>query len=138
RSAHPKLAILLLDSNGKQPQMRGQTITTRNGMLQVSSPTAQPWLDSNLPVARFEQEFHPDQPALYAFQWEPGDSLQQANGPSAEDYSLAIAEAGAIHAGLILNLDEKLQKGLVESQPACNFRSEEHTSELQSPDHLVC
>jgi len=139
RSAHPKLAILLLDSNGKQPQMRGQTITTRNGMLQVSSPTAQPWLDSNLPVARFEQEFHPDQPALYAFQWEPGDSLQQANGPSAEDYSLAIAEAGAIHAGLILNLDEKLQKGLVESQPACwalwnkvkehlSFASKSHTS----------
>ena len=118
RSAHPKLAIWLLDSYGKQPQMRGQMIATRNGMLQVSSPTAQPWLDSNLPAARFEQEFHPDQPPLYAFQWEAGDSVEQANGPSAEDYSLAIAEAGAIHADLILAVDEKLQKGLLENQPA--------------------
>jgi hypothetical protein len=118
RSAHPKLLILLLDTNGRQPVMRGQTITTRDGMLQVSSPTAQPWLDSNLAAARFEQEFSPDQPPLYTFQWEAGDSIQRANGPSAEDYSLAIAEAGAIHADLVLNVDRQLQKGLAQNQPA--------------------
>src|SRR5207244_6129943 len=27
---------------------------------------------------------------------------------------------------------------LLERQPTCHERSEEHTSELQSPDHLVC
>ncbi len=118
QAGRSKLSVLVLDSNGKQPQMRGQTITTRNGILQVSSPTAQPWLDSNLATVRFDEEFHPEQTPLYTFKWEPGDSLQQANGPSAEDYALAIAEAGAIHADLILNVDEKLQKGLAENQPA--------------------
>jgi hypothetical protein len=120
RARYPKLSIRVLDPNGKQPLMRGQTITTSNGVLQVSSPTAQPWLDSNLPLARFDEEFHPEQVPLYTFEWQPGDSLQQANGVSADDYCLAIAEASAIHADLVLNLDPYLQKGLVHKQSAAS------------------
>src|SRR5581483_7001777 len=88
RRQYPKMSILVLDTTGKQPMMRGQTITTEKGILQVSSPTAQPWLDSNLALARFDQEFYPNQRPLYTFQWEAGDSVQQADGISAEDYCL--------------------------------------------------
>lgn len=120
RARYPKLSIRVLDPNGKQPLMRGQTITTSNGVLQVSSPTAQPWLDSNLPLARFDEEFHPEQVPLYTFEWQPGDSLQQANGVSADDYCLAIAEASAIRADLVLNLDPYLQTGLAHNQQAAS------------------
>lgn len=118
QAANPKLPIRLLNTNGKQPQMRGQTVTTRNGVLQVSSPTAQPWLDSNLAMVRFEQSSHPGRTPLYSFAWELTDSLQQENGPSADDYMLAIAESGALQADLVLNLHAKLEKGLLEDQPA--------------------
>src|SRR5919109_4897546 len=75
RQLNSKLQILVLDSNGKQPLMRGQTVTTRNGVLQVSSPTAQPWLDSNLAMVRFAQSSHPGVPPVYSFAWELTDSL---------------------------------------------------------------
>jgi hypothetical protein len=114
---NPKLTIRLLSRNGKQPQMRGQTVTTRNGVLQVSSPTAQPWLDSNLAMVRFEQSSHPGATPTYSFAWELTDSLQQENGPGADDYKLAIAESGALHADLVLPLHPSLEKGLLENQP---------------------
>jgi hypothetical protein len=119
RQLNSKLQILVLDSNGKQPLMRGQTITTRNGMLQVSSPTAQPWLDSNLALARFDQQFKPGQPPpLYSFTWDSDDAGQPAKGISAEDYCLAVAEAAAIQSDLVLNLDDTLQTALAQNQPA--------------------
>jgi hypothetical protein len=117
KKSNSKLAILVLDSNGKQPLMRGQTITTRNGVLQVSSPTAQPWLDSNLALARFDREFNPSQPPLYSFTWDSGDRQQSAKRVSAEDYCLAVAEASAIQSDLVLNLDDGLQTGLAQHQP---------------------
>ncbi|HTE91428.1 MAG TPA: hypothetical protein VK639_20940, partial [Terriglobales bacterium] len=48
RLRYPKLTFLILNPAGKQPQMRGTLVLTRNGILEVSSPTAQPWLDTNL------------------------------------------------------------------------------------------
>jgi len=117
RSAHSKVKMLV-SLDGKQPQMRGQTVVTRNGVLQVSSPTAQPWLDSNLAMVRFHQESRPGETLLYTFAWELKDTLQQQNGPSVEDYSLAIAESGAIHADLLLSVHQKLQKALLDSEPA--------------------
>ncbi len=115
RASNPNLAVRILDPAGKQPLMRGQTITKSDGVLQVSSPTAQPWLDSNLSLARFDQEFHPGQPPLYSFSWEVGDSLQQANGVTADDYCLAVAESAAIRADLVLNLDATMQNRLAHS-----------------------
>jgi hypothetical protein len=109
-AAYPKIKIQLL-TIGKQPQMRGQTVTNRNGVLQVSSPTAQPWLDSNLAMVRFQQAVHPGGKLTYTFEWELTDSLQQQNGPTVDDYALAIAESGTLHADLVLNLHPSLQKG---------------------------
>ena len=122
RSTYAKLTFLLLDPNGKQPQMKGTMVIKKDGILEITSPTAQPWIDSNVPLVRFEQGFRPSQVPLYTFQWELPDPLQKKQGPSTADYSLAIAEAGALHADLILNLPDALQKGLAANdQPAWNL-----------------
>ena len=118
RSTYPNLIFLLLDPNGKQPQMKGTMVVKKEGILEITSPTAQPWLDSNVPLVRFERGFRPSQVPIYTFQWELSDPLQQKEGPSVADYSLAIAEAGALHADLILNLPDELQKGLAANDQA--------------------
>jgi hypothetical protein len=115
RASYPKLTFLVLDGNGKQPQMRGQSVVNKQGILQVSSPTAQPWVDSNLARVRFDQVRRPAQPPLYSFEWAFVDPAQQQQGPDAADYELAIAEAGAFKADLVLDLHEKLQQALAEN-----------------------
>jgi hypothetical protein len=111
RTTYPKVEFRLL-LQGKQPQMRGTLVYERDGILQASSPTAQPWVDSNLATVRFAQAFHPESAPLYAFSWGSSDPLQKQLGPSAAEYALAVAEAGAFHADLILELPENLQKSL--------------------------
>jgi protein-tyrosine-phosphatase len=118
RSDHPKLRFLVLNPNGKLPRMRGSLVIKRGSVLEVSSPTAQPWIDTNLALVKIEQRSHPGQVPLYTFSWGGlSDSGQQQLAPTAEEYSLAVAEAGAFHADLILRLDERLQKALTEHDP---------------------
>lgn len=118
RSTYAGLPALLLDARAKQPQMKGQLVIKKDGILQVTSPTAQPWIDSNLALVRLDQVFHPSQTPLYEFQWDSSDTAQPGQGPSAADYALAVAEAGALHADFVLNLDVSLQKKLSDKDPA--------------------
>jgi hypothetical protein len=110
---YPKLKILVVSAGGKQPEMRGWLVFQKNGILQVSSPTSQPWLDANLAMVRHERAFQGGQAPLYTFSWDLTDPLVKEYGPTATDYSLAVAEAGAFHADLILELHDRQQKGLV-------------------------
>ena len=116
RSAHPKIQFLILNSDAKQPQMRGSLVIKRGSVLEVSSPTAQPWIDTNMALVKIERRAHPDQIPLYTFSWQR-DSLQPDQPIAADDYSLAITEAGAFHADLVLELDEHLQKALADRDP---------------------
>ena len=109
RPAYPKLTFRVLNANGKQPDMRGSLIVKRNSILEVSSPTAQPWIDTNLALIKIEERSRPAQIPLYTFSWD--DQTQQRTF-TADDYSLAVAEAGAFHADLVLQVDEHLQQGL--------------------------
>jgi hypothetical protein len=109
RSFYPKLRVLVLSPTGKQPKMRGSLIIKRNSVLEVSSPTAQPWIDSNLALVKIEQRIRRPQTPLYTFSW--ADQGTQTI-LTADDYSLAVAEAGAFNADLVLPLDEHLQEGL--------------------------
>jgi hypothetical protein len=118
RSAFPSLPVLVLNARGKQPEMKGQLVIKRDGVLQVTSPTAQPWIDSNLALVRLDRTFRPQQTPLYEFQWDQSDSMQQEYGPSVADYSLALAEAGAFHADLVLSLYPGLQTDLAKKVPA--------------------
>jgi protein-tyrosine-phosphatase len=116
RSDYPKLTFLVLNADGKQPDMRGGLVIKRGDILEVSSPTAQPWIDTNLALIRLERASRPAQVPLYSFQWDLSDPLQQQQGPTADDYSLAVAEAGAFHADLLLNLHENLQEALAQNR----------------------
>jgi len=119
RRLHPQLLFRLLIADGKQPQMRGRLVVNRDGILQVSSPSAQPWLDTNLAAVRLAQTFNPDSVSvLYDFHWALSGTLHKELGPSAEEYALAISEADAIRADAILDLPESLQKALATDQPA--------------------
>ena len=69
RSDHPKLRFLVLSPDGKLPQMRGSLVIKRGSVLEVSSPTAQPWIDTNLALVRIERRSHPGQVPLYTFSW---------------------------------------------------------------------
>jgi len=118
RSVHPKLRFVVLNPDGKQPEMRGSLVIKRGSVLEVSSPTAQPWIDTNLALVKIEQRSHQGQVPLYTFSWGGlSGSGQQQPALTAADYSLAVAEAGAFHADLILELDERLQKALSEHDP---------------------
>ena len=89
--------------------MRGSIVIKRDAVLEVSSPTAQPWIDTNLELIRVEQRVRGSEVPLYSFSW-----ADQAQGGrlTADDYSLAVAEANAFHADLVLKVDEHLQQGL--------------------------
>ena len=114
RSDYPKLRFLALNPNGKQPDMRGSLIIKRDSVLEVSSPTAQPWIDTNLALIRVEQRARGAQTPLYTFSWSDRAEKRALTGL---DYSLAVAEAGAFHADLLLQLDERLQQGLSQHDP---------------------
>jgi hypothetical protein len=118
RSTHPKLRFLVLESDGKQPQMRGGMVVKRGSVLEVSSPTAQPWIDTNLALVKVLERLRVGQVPLYTFSWPvPEGPAQDRPTLTADDYSLAVAEAGAYRADLLLELDEQLQKGLSQHDP---------------------
>ncbi len=113
REAHPKLKFLVLDPEGKRPEMRGSLVIKKDSVLEVSSPTAQPWIDTNLALVKVDQRAYPEQSPMYKFSWgAPSDSGPQQSPLTADDYSLAVAEAGAFHADLILDVDDRLQQGI--------------------------
>ena len=111
-AAYPKLDFRVLSAWGKQPQMRGHLIFERDGVLQVSSPTEQPWVDSNLAAVQLSEAFHHGRVPAYTFSWGPARSFQGLNGPTAKDYCTAIFEAGAFHGDVVLELPDPFQKSL--------------------------
>jgi protein-tyrosine-phosphatase len=115
RSSHPKVRFLVLSPDGKQPEMRGSLVIKRGSVLEVSSPTAQPWIDTNLSQVRIERRSRPDERPMYSFAWAAAESGQQPKDATAMHFSLAVAEAGAFHADLVLQVDERLQKGLADN-----------------------
>lgn len=112
-NAHKNLAFRNLVSGGKQPQMKGRLVVERDGILQVSSPSTQPWLDTNLALVRLAQSGYPDSfPIAYDFRWSTSEVPAGAWYPDAEDYALAIAESDAIRSDVIIDLPVRLQRAL--------------------------
>ncbi len=68
---------------------------------------------------RLAETFHPDEvPALYDFHWDLSDAVHKEYGPTVDEYALAISEAEAIRADVIMDVPEPLQKALAANQPA--------------------
>ncbi|HXW14916.1 MAG TPA: hypothetical protein VEN79_10440 [Terriglobia bacterium] len=114
RLKYPHLRILVLGRPGKQPQMRGSTIVNDAGVLEVSSPTAQPWIDSNVALVAYDRARRPAEVPLFDFPWGLSDAMERLREPSPTDYLLAVAEAGALHADLIMDVDPAFQRTLAQ------------------------
>ncbi|HEX5482220.1 MAG TPA: hypothetical protein VFZ08_06295, partial [Terriglobia bacterium] len=117
KTSYPSLAIERLAAGGKQPQMRGSMVVGKDGILEVSRPSEQPWIDSNVALVRFEEARFPGETPLISFKWNLIDPSEQRYGPPPSDYKLAVAEAGSFHADLILPLHPRLQQDLTERKP---------------------
>jgi hypothetical protein len=117
-AAHPKLNFRLLVPGGKQPQMKGRLVVERNGILHVSSPSSQPWLDTNLALVRLAQSANSDVlPVLYDFPWNAEETPGGAWHPDEATFALAIAEADAVRSDVVIDLPDKLQKALSSNDP---------------------
>jgi len=93
--------------------MKGRLVVERDGVLQVSSASSQPWLDTNLALVRLAQSMDPDSlPILYDFHWDTSGGLPDTWRPDAEAYEVAIAEADANRSDVTIDLPGSLQKAL--------------------------
>ena len=118
RRSHAGLSVLEMDGGGKQPQIEGNLVVKRHGVLQVSSPTRQPWIDSNVALVRFERAAQPGETPLFSFKWDLVDPVEREQGPGAKDYALAVAEAGAMGADVVFPVHPNLQKRLASGDKA--------------------
>ncbi|HYT23202.1 MAG TPA: hypothetical protein VEW05_23590, partial [Candidatus Polarisedimenticolia bacterium] len=117
-AAHRSLTFRMSVPGGKQPQIKGRLVVERDGVLQVSSPSSQPWLDTNLALVRLAQSMDPGSlPIIYDFHWDTSGALPDAWHPDAEAYAVSIAEADAIRSDVTIDLPGSLQRALVADDP---------------------
>lgn len=112
------LKVRETEGRGKWPHVRLNWVTKRDDVLQVSSRTAQPWLENNGALVRIAQTRQPDVPPLLAYPWSPITVSDVHQGPALENYLVAIAEAGSFGSDLILPLHAGFQRDLLLGKPA--------------------
>lgn len=118
RLRSPGVRVLSVDERGTWPRVRLNSVTMRDDVLQVSSRTAQPWVDSNAFLVRIAAASRDDKPLLLSYAWEPITVADTHQGPALEDYLVAIAEAGSFGSDLVLPLHEGFQRSLLLGKPA--------------------
>lgn len=114
----PSARVLSVESRGKWPHVRLNWVTSREDVLQVSSRTAQPWLENNGALIRIAQMRRPDVTPVLAYPWTPITISDVHQGPALENYLVAIGEAGSFGSDLVLPLHETFQRSLLLGKPA--------------------
>lgn len=109
--------VMALEERGKWPHIRTNSVTKRNEVLQVSSRTAQPWIEQNAALVRIAQASQPGSAPLLTYPWKPITLSDVDEGPRLEDYLVAIADAGSVGGDLVLPLHERFQKNLLLGKP---------------------
>jgi hypothetical protein len=110
--------ILSTEDRGKWPHVRLNWVTrSKDDVLQVSSRTAQPWLENNGALIRIAQRGRPDFAPLLVYPWTPITISDVHQGPALENYLVAIAEAGTFGSDLVLPLHEDFQRTLLLGRP---------------------
>jgi hypothetical protein len=107
--------LLTVESRGKWPHIRSNTVTKNNEVLQVAGRSAQPWIENNAALARIAAA--PGVRPLLTYEWTPGGVADAGEWPALENYLVAIAEAGSFRADLLLPLHERLQQRLLLGDP---------------------
>jgi hypothetical protein len=114
----PAHAVLTLHEGAKWPHIRTNWVTKNNEVLQVAGRSAQPWIESNVALLRILQAERPGSTPLVTYQWQPITLSDIDEGPSLENYLVAIAEAGSFGGDLLLPLHERFQRRLLAGEPA--------------------
>lgn len=109
--------VLSTIANGKWPHIRLSWVTLRDDVLQVSSRTAQPWIENNGALVRLSGMQGDAATKLLTYAWEPITVSDMHQGPSLEDYLVAIAEVGTFGGNLVLPLHESFQRRLLLGDP---------------------
>jgi hypothetical protein len=109
--------VIALDERGKWPHIRSNWVTRNNEVLQVSSRSAQPWIENNAALLRIAQATRSSAIPLITYPWQPITLSEIDEGPELENYLVAIAETGSFGGDLLLPLHERFQKGLLLGQP---------------------
>lgn len=109
--------VRTVDERGKWPHIRTNWVTSRNGVLQVASRTAQPWIENNAALIRIAQHERPGVVPLLTYPWQPITPAVGGEEPAADDYLVAISEAGSFGADLLLPLHPAFQRRLALGLP---------------------
>lgn len=109
--------VRVLETRGKWPHIRSNWVTSRNGVLQVSSSTAQPWVENNLALMRLARQLDADTTPLVTYGWQPLLPSGADEEPDLDDYLVAIGEASGAGADIVLPLHERFQERLLLGLP---------------------
>ncbi len=96
------------------PRILSNSVQNKDGVLQIASATEQPWIESNQASILMLKYWGDDGRWRITYDWE---ELGDSRPPAVADYQLAIAEAGAFGADLLLPLDPDLEEGLINGSP---------------------
>ncbi len=117
RLKSPGDRVWIVEERGKWPSIRSNSVTRRNDVLQVSSRSAQPWIDTNAALMRMLRAADRQMPPVLTYSWKPMTLSEADAGPGVEDYLVAIAEAGSFGADLLLPLHDRFEKSLLLGRP---------------------
>lgn len=101
----------------KWPHVRTNWVTKNKDVLQVTGRSSQPWIENNAALIRILQAGAPNATPVVTYDWQPITLSDRDEGPSLEDYLVAIAESGSFGGDLVLPLHERFQKRLLAGEP---------------------
>jgi hypothetical protein len=110
--------VRVAEDRGKWPHIRTNWVTRNKDVLQVTSRSAQPWLENNSALITIAAEQLPEgQRVLLTYTWQPVTTADLDQGPRLDNYLVAIAEAGSFGADLLLPLHERFERALLAGAP---------------------
>ncbi len=128
----PAARVVALDTRGKWPHIRSNWVTKhKEGVLQVTGRSAQPWIENNAALLRIARTEAPGTTPLLMYAWQPITLSDVDEGPALENYLVAIAEAGSFGGDLLLPLHQNFQKRLLLGEPQARAEWDEIRRSMQ-------
>jgi hypothetical protein len=109
--------VIVTKPGAKWPHVRTNWVTKNKDVLQVTGRSAQPWIENNAALIRILQAGAPKATPVLTYDWTPITLSDVDEGPSLDDYLVAIAESGSFGGDLVLPLHERFQKRLLAGEP---------------------